>query len=45
MTDPDSVCFRIGKCSHFVILNAVKNLEHSCLCMQVLHFVQDDITG
>lgn len=32
------------KSQHFVMLNAVKNLESSCLCMEILYFVQDDIT-
>lgn len=29
---------------HFVILSKAKNLESSYLCIEILHFVQDDIT-
>ena len=28
---------------HFVIMNAVKNLKSDSFCIQILHYVQDDI--
>ncbi len=28
---------------HFVILSRAKNLENNSVCIQILHYVQDDI--
>ena len=36
-------CVKMNKDYHSVILSRAKNLENNSVCIQILHYVQDDI--
>ena len=43
VVSPARGCVKMKKDYHFVILSRAKNLENNSVCIQILHYVQDDI--